>query len=366
MNPWQTLNIAPTDDKKIIKKAYAALIKQYKPDEHPEQFQEIQAAYQMALSMRQWQAQQSIETNEETPQETIITKSQEAKKPFSLQQATETQDEIITNQHDQEQLIENLFKQLHQMAFAPLVVKNKLENWKFIEDYYKIDDLTLKPQVAREVFKKVAEYNIFQAKRNKTLLISSDILKYFNHVFDWLSQWQEYQEYFPEHYFRVTFYYFDTDRKFKNLIESQTSIFKRAWAFFIDYLILAFIVYLLIGFLPIDMNSKEILMAGLFILIRLFYEIMSNDYASFGKKLNNIFIIDEYGNSCSEKTIFLRHFYMNLSLVPSIYYAGPGMFNIHSWYFYWLLTILTINYISWVIGKGLLHDRLTRTLAIDR
>jgi len=59
MNPWKTLNIDPTDDKKVIKKAYACLIKQFKPDEHPEKFQEIQEAYQYALQTLKWNKQEA-------------------------------------------------------------------------------------------------------------------------------------------------------------------------------------------------------------------------------------------------------------------------------------------------------------------
>lgn len=46
---WQILAIAPTRDVKTIKKAYATLIKQYRPDVHPEEFQNIHNAYQTAL-----------------------------------------------------------------------------------------------------------------------------------------------------------------------------------------------------------------------------------------------------------------------------------------------------------------------------
>lgn len=47
---WQILGITPTEDVRIIKKAYASLIKKNRPDEHPEAFQEIQNAYQQALN----------------------------------------------------------------------------------------------------------------------------------------------------------------------------------------------------------------------------------------------------------------------------------------------------------------------------
>ena len=48
--PWQVLGLAgPTSDKKAIKLAYAQQVKLYHPEDHPEEFQALQAAYQEAL-----------------------------------------------------------------------------------------------------------------------------------------------------------------------------------------------------------------------------------------------------------------------------------------------------------------------------
>lgn len=48
--PWQVLGLAgPTSDKKDIKRAYAQQVKLYHPEDHPEEFQALQAAYQEAL-----------------------------------------------------------------------------------------------------------------------------------------------------------------------------------------------------------------------------------------------------------------------------------------------------------------------------
>ena len=49
MNCWEVLGIESTKDKKEIKKAYARLLKQYHPEENPEEFKQIQAAYQQCL-----------------------------------------------------------------------------------------------------------------------------------------------------------------------------------------------------------------------------------------------------------------------------------------------------------------------------
>lgn len=45
---WEILGIEPTTDIKAIKTAYARLAKQYNPEEHPEEFQRVYAAYKRA------------------------------------------------------------------------------------------------------------------------------------------------------------------------------------------------------------------------------------------------------------------------------------------------------------------------------
>ena len=65
MNAWEVLGIEPTSDKKEIKKAYARLLKQYHPEENPEEFKQIQAAYQQCLHPDQEIESISFEQNKQ-------------------------------------------------------------------------------------------------------------------------------------------------------------------------------------------------------------------------------------------------------------------------------------------------------------
>lgn len=69
MNPWEILGIEPTSDKKTIKRAYAKLLKQYHPEENPEKFKQIQAAYQQCLHSDQEIESVSYEQNIESKQD---------------------------------------------------------------------------------------------------------------------------------------------------------------------------------------------------------------------------------------------------------------------------------------------------------
>ncbi len=50
MTPWQRLGIEENANKKDIKRAYATLIKEFRPDDSPVEFQQIREAYEYMLA----------------------------------------------------------------------------------------------------------------------------------------------------------------------------------------------------------------------------------------------------------------------------------------------------------------------------
>lgn len=107
MNIWKQLKLEPTDDKRLIKRAYAKQLKQCKPDEKPEEFQTLHEAYQRALSLAEYaqqedQAQQQEAKQEEDRQEQVINElkvEQEGSEKIELEFDLEAEPE---NQDDQE------------------------------------------------------------------------------------------------------------------------------------------------------------------------------------------------------------------------------------------------------------------------
>lgn len=61
-NIWEQLEIAPTNELRTIKKAYATRLKTIHPDDHPKEFQALKEAFDQALSLAK--RQQALATNE--------------------------------------------------------------------------------------------------------------------------------------------------------------------------------------------------------------------------------------------------------------------------------------------------------------
>ncbi|MGH9388310.1 MAG: hypothetical protein ACRD1Z_01760, partial [Vicinamibacteria bacterium] len=63
---WEVLGIDPTTDRRVIKKAYAARLKEFHPEDDPEGFAIVRSAYEAA---RSWAADQGAEVADDASQE---------------------------------------------------------------------------------------------------------------------------------------------------------------------------------------------------------------------------------------------------------------------------------------------------------
>ncbi|TLM76169.1 RDD family protein [Microbulbifer harenosus] len=71
MSPWAILGIEPCDDPRAIKRAYAVQLKQNRPDEKPEAFQQLHSAYKHALKLAEAGASRR-EVRAEKPVEPLL------------------------------------------------------------------------------------------------------------------------------------------------------------------------------------------------------------------------------------------------------------------------------------------------------
>ncbi|MBQ1783569.1 MAG: RDD family protein [Gammaproteobacteria bacterium] len=87
---WQQLGIEPTLDQRAIKRAYAVRLKQCRPDEQPEAFQRLHAAYKQVLEWAAWQARQQAEEEEEAAAEEVTDSPEPQQPPAQPEAVAET------------------------------------------------------------------------------------------------------------------------------------------------------------------------------------------------------------------------------------------------------------------------------------
>lgn len=80
MSCWEVLGLPADADKRSIKRQYANLLKQHRPDEDPEGFQRLREAYEQALAWADWQQEVVVEAEESIPVDWLETQP-EAPRP---------------------------------------------------------------------------------------------------------------------------------------------------------------------------------------------------------------------------------------------------------------------------------------------
>lgn len=116
MNAYQVLGIGSDADERTIKRAYAALIKQYRPDTHPAEFAQVRAAYEAVLHWlrenQQWQEQQQAEENKAGP----VASVEEKPGIQTVEPATAVEDAIEQPAAVERNLIVEQLNQLEEIA----------------------------------------------------------------------------------------------------------------------------------------------------------------------------------------------------------------------------------------------------------
>lgn len=111
MAPWQTLGVEPDANKKDIKRAYASLAKQFRPDESPGDFQRIREAYEAMLALLQHSQSsgQQPQSQDSVERQNIVNLPGELAEPTSIN--TEASESTDTTAKDIDNFI-NRFEQL--------------------------------------------------------------------------------------------------------------------------------------------------------------------------------------------------------------------------------------------------------------
>jgi len=403
MYPWNVLGMEPSEDRKAIKKAYAVLLKKHRPDEDPEGFQEINQAYQAALHiLKQAHATESATVSQEypaasqqadevnqpaseqqdpvagnqstpvpvelvhpNPPEVLTVEQAVAKQPAGEPEYVMADDPEADEQHNRQlELAEQLFNNLHAMAFAPLQEKAELKNWAFLAAYDDIVDFDLRDQVAREVFRRVAEYNLFQRKETGLDLIPPEVLHHMAGLFNWEANWLDYSNHFPDHYLRCVFT--ELEKPVERIRTNyKAGLVKRFLAFkvdFVAYFLLLGMLASLIEVLPAEGKLYYYLgFAG----FRLGMELLMKNRSTFGTNYLGYRFLDQYLNQPARQVILKRFLALELMLVP-FYLIIAGLFSVDT-----VIMIVGGYAVIMVVMMFLLqgrlpHDVLSGTVAVKK
>lgn len=186
MSPWDRLELAPTSDTRTIKKAYARLLKQHRPDQDPAAFQQLHQAYKTALQL----AKEQVEVAEDMP---------------SSAPARETEPEQLANwsiqltptapQPPSEPEATPDYRPLFQRCCQLLAEHHgarQPQYWEFLTRSPELLDDSLRHRLSEALFEEIIRHqrDTEQLRGNLTP-IEPEVLNYLNRLFDWDSRQDE-------------------------------------------------------------------------------------------------------------------------------------------------------------------------------
>lgn len=211
MDPWAILEIEPCDDARAIKRAYAKKLKQTRPDEKPQEFQQLHAAYKQALNGAGNSRRQQAPAPQPQPVAEAVAETVTEAPPLETAPSPETRapetaaPEAITppicdtaaeaQQRAAEAERQKRIDEYHQILAA---VDQALENpmqvslersWQFLaESRYMLED-EFNWNLGLGVFQRVARFNLEASKRQRNgrhqTQVTPNILTYCDQLFDW-------------------------------------------------------------------------------------------------------------------------------------------------------------------------------------
>ena len=356
--PWNVLGIEETDDKKVIKKAYASLIKQFKPDEHPEKFQEIQEAYQYALYI--------IRSNIHNEKDHYDSNEN----PLKQENKGES-NEIIINpktEYSDEQIIANKIRSsLEDLLNQSQKSIDTVSNWSVFKDFRKIDDIELKNHVSLNVFKYIAEFNLDNLSNSKLPYINIYNIHFLDKIFNWSDNWRDIELTFPHEYIQVTLL---RQEKTAALDVSSTPYFSRIFAVYLDCLMAALILYLLnfasrkLFSIQYEEDDKYTYLFSICLVYRITMESIFPSRRSLGKVAREIYLIDKFGVFCTLKTSLIRHIMITSYFLPII--INQLFHPIDELYLIVYTSIIVLANISTLAIKGVfIHDLVSKSYVIQ-
>lgn len=204
MDYWQILQLTPTADIRAIKKAYAVLLKQNRPDENPAGFQQLHAAYQDAL---RW-AEDYLDAEMAQPQAVPAEGGDNASTDATLadETAADTDTGYGCGDPDCEHCAadaawekyldeqwETLVQQVEDTLEDPQR-RNDPAAWQFLVESEALLDIDFKSAFALRFLQRLLQMFSQQQESGETLL-QADTVTHLNQLFWWSERRHHYDDY---------------------------------------------------------------------------------------------------------------------------------------------------------------------------
>jgi uncharacterized RDD family membrane protein YckC len=245
---WDTLGIPHTADIRLIKKAYSNKLKQTRPDEKPEEFQQLHFAYKAALQEVRWLAEQKADNTATETEELSCNITYQTEPLFTDSTLTESSfdtacDIQVThsespNTHTLDH--SNAESTSHYLSIHSGPVEYQAEidrildrvetvitegsgcdlsSWKIVLESEYILEQDFVNQLGLALLRRIAQYYNNEEFRNQdTYGISVDVLLYLNSIFRWDRYEYDYSFYLQNHFGILQF------DNLKNFDEKYSSI----------------------------------------------------------------------------------------------------------------------------------------------
>jgi len=209
MNIWQQLEIEPTSDLKVIKRAYAKKLKITRPDDQPDAFQDLHYAYKAALyhasrikdeaehqefdgkDVQELEIQ--TENNPDLNQNNTVQISDDSNEEIvQLSEPQLDEPSIISETHPVEEVSINPFQvegerllAITQQLLSSDGVQALAKSWEFlIESEFILED-HFNWRLGLEVLQLIREHNLNNAAKPYKI-VGRDALTYLDSVFNWI------------------------------------------------------------------------------------------------------------------------------------------------------------------------------------
>ena len=174
---WDVLGIAPSTDRKVIKRAYSKKLKSTRPDDDPTAFQLLYEAYQTALTEAAGGLGSEVAQAEWPDAEINAAASNNRDEPVH------PSTELLTAEKQQE--VDELIARLEQLLTRPLQIPNP-SNWSFLVDTASLLDDDFRVGLGKAVMQSIVHYENNQRERKKRIdEISGAVITRLDNAYLW-------------------------------------------------------------------------------------------------------------------------------------------------------------------------------------